>query len=554
MLTQLRIANLAQLADTTLELGPGLTAITGETGAGKTMVLTALRLLTGGRADAKIVAVGEARTEVDASAQVDPLVALELEEGGFAVEDGEATFSRTVLSEGGSRASISGRPVPAKTLTQTLGSQVTIHGQADQWRLRTPREQRLLLDRFAGERHQALLDQYKAAWEDLKQTRALAEAAEAGRDQREVELRYLRESISNIEALGLEDDEEEALEAAIDRLTNVEEIRDTTALAAEHLGGEGGVSDRVGRATEALAKSADLDPDLRELADRAAALEAEAQALGSDLRDYVEALLDDPEELSRLHERRASLTDLMRGRAVTVAELLHWVAEAKERVAVLLEESQSPEALRQAVEKAAQRVDDLGAQVSDSRAHAAKSLEEAVDAELAHLALKDANFIVDLNESTPSREGFETVAMQLRSHPTAAPAPLGAGVSGGELSRIMLALEVVTGEDEGPQTMVFDEIDAGIGGEVANQLARRLKGLSSKAQVLVVTHLPQVAALADANFTVEKADGVAKVRSVSGEEKTTELVRMLGGDPGDETTRQVAKAMGDTDPVAHLFE
>ncbi len=554
MLTQLRIANLAQLGDTTLDLGPGLTAITGETGAGKTMVLTALRLLTGGRADAKIVAAGKNRTEVDASARLDPEIALELEEGGFAIEDGEATFSRTVLSEGGSRAAISGRPVPAKALTQTLGSQVTIHGQADQWRLRTPREQRLLLDRFAGGNHQELLGQYREAWEELRQAKALAEAAEAGRDQREVELRYLQEAIANIEALELAEDEEEVLETSIDRLTNVQAFRESTLLAAEHLGGEGGGADRVGMAAEALMRSSGLDPQLRELADRTAALEAEAQTLSSDLREYAEALLDDPEELSRLHERRAALTDLMRGRAVTVAELLDWLGDSKARVAALLEESQSPKALRQAVEKATDRLEKLGSRLSKSRGSAAKRLGEAVDSELSHLALRDANFIVDLEESAPTRDGFETVVMQLRSHPNAVPAPLGAGVSGGELSRIMLALEVVTGEDEGPQTMVFDEIDAGIGGEVANQLARRLKRLSTTAQVVVVTHLPQVAALADANFAIEKVDGVARVRSVSGEDKTSELVRMLGGDPHDEATRQVAKAMEEVPPVAHLLK
>lgn len=543
MLTHLRIVNLAQLADTSLDLGAGLTAITGETGAGKTMVLTAVRLLTGGRADAKTVAADAKRMEADASAQVQPDLAEELEESGFAVEGDVAFFSRTVLKKGGSRAAISGRPVPAKMLTETLGTQVTIHGQADQWRLRTSKEQRSLLDRFAGEGHLQKLKSYRDAFKQMNALVRQVAEAEAGRDQREVELRYLEESIAQIAALDLAPDEEEVLEASIDRLTNVEALRDVAQTALSSLGGEEGAADKVGSAAERLDRNSDLDADLEGFARRAVALEAELQSLAGELRDYSERLFDDPEELSRLHERKATLTELMRGRAVGVPELLTWLETSRRRVETLQDDAQSPDALREALKEARTEVEKLGVSLSESRKRASTQLSKAVEQELSQLALKDAQFIVSLESVEPTLDGLETVTMLLRSHPSAQAAPLGDGVSGGELSRIMLALEVVLSEKGTPNTMVFDEIDAGIGGEVANQLASRLKALSKNAQVLVVTHLPQVAALADANFAIEKSGGVAKVRKVEGEAKIDELVRMLGGDPNDGAARQVARAM-----------
>lgn len=548
MLTQLRIANLAQLATTTLDLGPGLTAITGETGAGKTMVLTAVRLLTGGRADARIVSSKADRTEVDASARVDELLAEQLEAGGFTVEDGEAFFSRTVLSKGGSRAAISGRPVPAKSLAETLGSQITVHGQSDQWRLRTSKQQRSLLDRFAGRSHLKTLEEYRDIFSQSRDMERQVAQAEAGRDQREVELRYLEESVALIEELDLSLDEEEQLEAAIDRLTNVEALHDVARKALSDLGGEGGAEEKIGQAAERLDRASHLDGSLEDFAKRMVSLESEAQSLASDLRDYGGSLFEDPDELARLHDRRAALTEVMRGRAVSVPELLTWLDASKERIEDLRDESHSPDALRQELRNLRERAERLGLDVSKSRKVAGAKLEKAVERELQHLALKDARFVVSLDPAPASYDGLEAVNMLLASHPGSPPAPLGDGVSGGELSRIMLALEVVLTRGETPDTMVFDEIDAGIGGEVANQLAARLKRLAKNAQVLVVTHLPQVAAVADANFAIKKKDGEATVRQVEGEEKISELVRMLGGDPQDLAARQMAEAMTQSTP------
>lgn len=586
MLTELRISGLALLEDCTLELRAGLTAITGETGAGKTMLLTALRLLTGGRADPKRIKAGRNRIEVDALLEVGPTVANELEEAGFYVEssslgaedgpgngDGpgseegrssegetaaapvitlggaEIAFSRTVLPSR-SKAAIGGRPVPARMLQETAGQLISIHGQADQWRLKSPAHQRELLDSYAAEPHSDLIRAYSALWDQTKTLREKATRLEENKDRLEVELRYLKEVTSEVDALELSADEEDILDAAIDRLANVEELRRAASSALTSLagpedadvfaGGHAGALDNLGMAAESLTRAVDLDPDVADYAERARALDVEASALASDIRDYVAVLFDDPYELARLHDRRAALTDLCRGRARNAEELLEWVADAKERIAELEGESADPQAARRALEQSEKDLADAAARLHESRVQAGRTLCSAVNAELAELALAHAELIVEVEPARPSPTGFDKVEMLLRPHPSAPATPLGEGASGGELSRIMLALEVVLASNEEPQTMVFDEVDAGIGGLTANQVGRRLKKLARHHQVLVVTHLPQVAALADANFVVEKVDGNASVRALDEEERTDEIVRMLGGDDGEGAARRHA--------------
>ncbi len=568
MLTELRISGLALLEDCTLELGPGLTAITGETGAGKTMLLTALRLLTGGRADPKRIKAGRNRTEVDALLQVGASVAEELEEAGFYVEasshgdegeeveetdptagGAEIAFSRTILPTR-SKAAIGGRPVPARMLQETAGQLISIHGQADQWRLKSPAHQRDLLDAYAPEPHSDLIDTYSTLWQQTKTLREKAAELEESKDRLEVELRYLKEVTAEVDALELSADEEDILDAAIDRLSNVEELRNTVSSALASLagpeeseafmGGRVGALDDLGTATDALTRAVALDPDLADYAERARALDVEASALASDLRDYVSVLFDDPYELARLHDRRAALTDLCRGRARNARELLEWAGDAKVRIAELEGESADPAAARHAYEQSQKDLEIAARKLHESRVAAGRELSGAVNAELAGLALAHAELVVEVGSATPGPTGFDKVEMLLRPHPSAPATPLGEGASGGELSRIMLALEVVLANNEEPQTMVFDEVDAGIGGLTANQVGRRLKRLARHHQVLVVTHLPQVAALADANFVVEKVDGNASVKMLGEGERTDEIVRMLGGDDTEGAARRHA--------------
>lgn len=532
MLETLRISGLSLLKDCELELPPGLTVVSGETGAGKTVLLTSLRLLTGGRADPSMVAVQSGRTEIDSVAIVDPQISAVLEEAGFSVDEGETTFSRTVPVDGRSKGAISGRPVPVKMLAETLGQTITIHGQADQWRLKGSSAQRALLDGYAGPEHGALLERYQDTWNQTVQLRSRFKSLTSSRDQQQIELQYLREMVTAIDALDLVDDEEEVIDSAIDRLTNVQDLRDEVGLAVSMFDSERsmGPSDLLGRVAEALRRAERQDPSLADLEQRASQLEVESSSLESDLRDYVESLMDDPEELARLHDRRARLTELMRGRATRVPELLTWAENARGRIAELEDESSDPESVAKQLKNCEAELATLARSLRDSRGAAAKRLSAAVNRELSDLALANAQFSVAMEDQPLTQNGGEKITMMLRPHPSAEPAPISQGASGGELSRIMLALEVSLAEDDSGKTFVFDEIDAGIGGTTVGAVAARLRELGRHQQVIVVTHQPQIAVVADANFVVTKVDGVAEVAQVTGERRTDEIVRMLGGD------------------------
>lgn len=532
MIETLRIGGLALLQDCDLEFPPGLTVISGETGAGKTVLLTSLRILCGGKADSSMVSPSARRTEVDSIATLDREQATELEDAGYLVDEGQVTFSRTVPRDGRSRAAIAGRPVPVKMLTDTIGRTVTIHGQSDQWRLKGSAAQRTLLDQYGGTRHAALLDEYSKIWDRVTYVRERFQSLIANHDQQQVELQYLREVTTAIEELDLGIDEEEVIDSAIDRLTNVQELREEVGLAASLFDSEQseGLVDAIGRVAELIRRASRQDASLEGLERRASQMEIEAGSLGTDLRDYVEELLDDPMELARLHERRAALTDLMRGRATNVSELMGWADRARRRISELEDDSSDPEAAARQLKEAEKELADQAKRLSKSRKVAAKKLEDKVGAELADLGLGNAKFRVEIEGQELSRIGQDRVTMMLQPHPSMPPAPISQGASGGELSRIMLALEVALAENDGGKTFVFDEIDAGIGGTTVGAVASRLLELSRSQQVIVVTHQPQIAVMADANLVVQKSDGIAVVTQVEAEKRTDEIVRMLGGE------------------------
>lgn len=559
MITDLHIAGLALLNDCDLEIGSGLTAITGETGAGKTMLLTALRLLAGGRADPKRIKAGRSRTEVDAIMTVPETLAEELRQGGADVEGEEVTFSRTVTPTR-SRAAIAGRPTTAATLARTVGSLVTIHGQADQLRLKSPARQRELLDAYIGGEHLAVLRDFAQRWERVARLRSGLEELNANRDRRAIELRYLLDLVAQVETLDPSPQEEDELHTAIERLDNIERLRDGAAGALRALSPDSetppaspGGSDAtraLGEALESLTRVASMDREIEEFAARARSLEAEVSGLAADLRAYYGDLIGDPQELGRLHQRRATLTELCRGRAADAAELLEWTRNAKERIEALQGDETDPAVAARRLETAETEMLALAHTISQSRQRAAAELERRVGAELEDLALGDAKLIVKVEDAPVSRHGADRVSILLQPHPSAPPSPLGEGASGGELSRVMLALEVVLAGTESAQTMVFDEVDAGIGGTTANHVGRRLADLARFHQVIVVTHLPQIAALANTNFQVSKRDGNATVRQVVGAERTDEIVRMLGGDDPTGAARRHALELESARTVA----
>ncbi len=531
MIETLRVKGLGLLHDCELSFAPGLTVISGETGAGKTVLLTSLRLVMGERAEGILVDRGADRTEIDCLATLPPAELEALEEAGYAGEDDLVIFSRTVAKEGRSRAAIGGRPVPARMLSETLGRLVTLHGQADQWRLKDSAAQRQLLDGYAGADHAELLQSNLEAWEKVVEAEKHYQELSERHGQLLGELTYLKEDVAKIRALDPVSGEEQELDQAIDRLTNVGELREEVASALQLISGvERSISDLSGRASQVLDRASRADSSLQDLSERAAGIEAESGALESDLRDYLDGLFDDPEELSRLLSRRAELTDLMRGKATTTDELLGWLADAVARIAELEGDGLSPEAAQKRLEEAQKQLRATADLVSRSRAAAGRRLAQRVNEELEGLAFKDAKFSVALESVPPGRFGKDRVTMMLQPHPGSPAAPLSQGASGGELSRVMLALEVALADRSGVHTFVFDEVDAGLGGNAAGAVASRLAELSRFAQVIVVTHQPVVAAMGETNLVVEKKDGKASVTSVKGEARTDEIVRMLGGD------------------------
>ena len=561
MIEEIRIENLGVIGSARVPLGPGLTAITGETGAGKTMVLTGLALLLGGRADAGAVRTGSDTAVAEGRFAVDPAspVAERARDAGAEVDDdGSLIVLRTVAAAGRSRAHLGGRSVPQGVLGELAEHLVTVHGQQDQARLRSPRHQREALDDFAGSGHGAVLARYRAAWAERQRAVADLQDLVDHAQERVREAELLRIGLAEVEALGPQPGEDDALAAEQGRLAHAEDLR--LAARSAHAAvvglddgpGEGAYAlvDQGRRALEAVAEH---DDALRALAERLAEAGYLLGDVAAELSGYADGLQADPERLAAVHERRAALGALARRHGGTVDDVLAWADTAGLRLLELDSGEDRTVALRERLAELEAELARLAAEVTAGRADAAARLAEAVTAELAGLAMPDARLEIALTPlPEPGPWGAEDVAMQLAPHAGSAARPLGQGASGGELSRVMLALEVALATAPGsgarrPPTFVFDEVDAGVGGRAAVEVGRRLAELARGAQVVVVTHLAQVAAFADTHLVVTKSRSgdvdlvtASDVRPVEGDERLAEVARMLSGDDDSETARQHA--------------
>lgn len=543
MITSIDIRNLGVIAEAHADFGPGLTVVTGETGAGKTMVLSSLLLLLGGRADAALVRQGAARLDVDGVFEVDEGTAERAEEAGGVIEDGELIVGRTVPARGRSRARLGGRPVPASAIAGIVGSMVTIHGQSDQIRLTSQNAQREALDRFGEAAHQELVASYREAFHAAVAAKKRLDAALADRDGREEEIEDLAAATARIASLGLAVGEEEELARESARLTNVQDLRAHCEAAQGALRGGDSVPGAIDLARQALAElegAGRYDESVVGMCQRLQSQILEVEALADDVSAYSRTLEPDPAALARVHERRAAIKDALRGRAGDIEGLLAWNEAALERLEELSSPDSDPEALERALAAAQERVLELGGRLSEQRRRLADSLSAQVDEELRALSMPDASLSIALTPSKPTSHGLETIGFLLRPHPSAPPRPLGSGASGGELSRVMLALELILGRDGSSSTFVFDEIDAGIGGQTATEVGARLARLAENHQVIVVTHLAQVAAFASHHLVIAKEDGTTSVRAVTGADREAELTRMMGGDPHSPTARRNA--------------
>lgn len=567
MIETISIENLGVIAQAELPLGPGLTALTGETGAGKTMVLTSLKLLLGSKADPAIVRAGTQRCVVEgAFALEEDAKCIQIaQEAGCEIEDDLLLASRVVPATGRSRAHLGGRAVPASVLGQVGSRLVSIHGQADQLRLRTAAAQRRALDAVGGSEHEQLCRQYSSCYRAWNQARQNLETWREQALAREGEIAGLRHALEQLEALDPKPGEDQALAEEASRLENLDLLRSGAAQAANAISGDelnddvANVIALVSVARRSLENAADHDPRLASLMPRLNEVAALTSDLAMELTDYLADLDADPDRLAWVHERREQLrrSCLEIGGLgqvfANVDELLAFGQHCAARLSQLDGPLDREAELAAEVERTGKELKTVAKRLSQARTKLAKLLSQQVSAELEGLMMRGAKLQVRLNPlEQPGPTGMEEVELLLRAHPGAAALPLEKGASGGELSRIMLALEVVLAQHTATKrhTFVFDEIDAGVGGRAAVEIGRRLAALARHHQVIVVTHLAQVAAWAQTQLVVVKQVGQASneatttaVETVSGPERVRELARMLSGQSDSQTALRHAEEL-----------
>jgi DNA repair protein RecN (Recombination protein N) len=538
MITELRIADLGVINDATISLHPGLTVVTGETGAGKTMIVTGLGLLLGGRTDPRSVRRGSERARVEGRFKIDNAELLQqVVEAGGELDDDELIVARHVTAAGRSRAYLGGAQVPANVCAELTATVVKIHGQAEQERLTEADRQRQLLDRFAGAAVLEPLDRYSVLWAEERAARAeLAQLRnEAQSRAREIDL--LKFGLEEIERIGPAPGEDIALAAEAVRLQSADDLRDSAQSAVLALAGAedeaGGALALLYAARKAFDSAVSRDPGASPLGDRLAEASYLLTDLTADLARYLDALESQPGRLEHIAERRAQLNTLTRKYGTTCDEVLQWAAESAVRLTQLEQSDERITTLEARVEKLKSELTSLAAQMSTARSAAAARFRELVLPELAALAMPHARLNFEVSSADLGPAGADRVDLVFAANPGSELRTLGRVASGGELSRVRLALEVVLAADQEAVTLIFDEVDAGVGGKVAVEVGRRLARLSQHTQVVVVTHLAQVAAFADRHYVVVKSeDGqvtTSGVVQVADEDRAAELARMMAG-------------------------
>ncbi|WP_405785345.1 DNA repair protein RecN [Streptomyces sp. NBC_01378] len=567
----MRIRSLGVIDDAVVELSPGFTAVTGETGAGKTMVVTSLGLLLGGRADPALVRIGAKAAVVEGRITVPEGTAalVRAQEAGAELDDGALLISRTVSAEGRSRAHLGGRSVPVGMLTELSDELVAVHGQTDQQGLLKLSRQRAALDRYAGDAVAVPLTKYQAAYRRLRAVSAELDTIVTRARERAQEADLLRFGLDEIAAVEPRAGEDVELSAEAERLGHAEALASAASAAHAALAGnpedpEGvDATTLVGGANRALDAVRAHDPALSALADRIGEIGILLSDVAGELAGYADDLDADPLRLAAVEERRAALTQLTRKYGAAdegTAGVLAWAEQGSARLLELDGDDDRVDELTAERDGLRSELGVLAQALTDSRTEAASRFAEAVTQELASLAMPHARVSFDIRRTDDpdgveldgrtvayGPSGVDEVELLLAPHPGAPPRPIAKGASGGELSRVMLAVEVVFAGTDPVPTYLFDEVDAGVGGKAAVEIGRRLAKLAKSAQVVVVTHLPQVAAFADRQLLVEKTNDGTVTRSgvtvLEGEDRVRELSRMLAGQEDSETARAHAEEL-----------
>lgn len=599
VLEEMRIRSLGVIDDAVVELSPGFTAVTGETGAGKTMVVTSLGLLLGGRADAALVRAGAKSAVVEGRIVVpeEGAAARRATDAGAELDDGALLVSRTVSAEGRSRAHLGGRSAPVGLLAELSDDLVAVHGQTDQQGLLRPARQRQALDRFAGEAVAAPLAEWTTAYRRLRTVGAELEEITTRARERAQEADLLRYGLEEIAAAEPRAGEDAELAAEAERLGHAEALASAATTARGALAGDPADPESVDAASlvsaahRALEAVRTHDPELAGLADRLGEIGILMSDVAGELAGYADNLDADPLRLSAVEERRAVLGQLIRkygeqgagdgaaagghgngadgdahgdgGARDGAAAVLTWAERGAARLAELEGDDDRIGELTAERDALHGELAALAEQLTQARTDAAKRFADAVTEELSELAMPHARVSFALKRTDAPDEtsglelggrhvafgphGTDDVELLLAPHPGAQPRPIAKGASGGELSRVMLAVEVVFAGADPVPTYLFDEVDAGVGGKAAVEVGRRLARLARSAQVVVVTHLPQVAAFADRHLVVEKTDDGSVthsgVQAMEGEDRVRELSRMLAGQEDSQLARAHAEEL-----------
>ncbi|QVI98143.1 DNA repair protein RecN [Corynebacterium diphtheriae] len=566
MLSDITIHNLGVIPSVSLELSEGLTVLTGETGAGKTMVVTGLRLLAGGRAEAQRVRSGSSQAVVEGRFLLDSVAPESAEmahavvsaAGGALDENGEVIVSRTVSAQGRSRAHLGGRSVPAANLAEFSKEVLTIHGQNDQLRLLNSDRQRDALDRFS-QKIGALTTVYSEAYRAWKNLSKDLRERQASKRELAQEVDRLEFAIREISEVDPQPDEEANLLVQITRLQDVDDLRAQAVGALSVIDGAAGVegyatgdssdvnaaSDLIGQALSSVRVSS--DPILQGVSQQLEAVTSILMEVSAQLGGFLDELPADPKMLDELLQRQQALKQLTRKYASDIDGVIKWKLKAEQKLESI---DVSPEALDQLKKETAlaeRKMNDAGMALRAARIEAAQELSNAVTKELHGLAMPKAMFSVVVHPTEPKPSGFDEVKFCLAPNKATDPRPLASSASGGELSRVMLALEVILSAEQHGNTLVFDEVDAGVGGRAAVEIGRRLARLAQNNQVIVVTHLPQVAAYADTHLHLAKDVGESTVTSgvenLSEQRRVEELARMLAGLEDTDTGRAHAREL-----------
>lgn len=554
MIEEILIRDLGVISEAKLEFGPGLTVLTGETGAGKTMVLNALGLLLGERSDSSAIRKGQEQAFVEGRWLLADSAVTRIRELGIELDDAELLVNRSVSAEGRSRAALSGKSVPVGILSEIGEQLVVVHGQSDQIRLRSAAAQREALDQFAGEELAKVMTEYTSVYANWKQAASRLSEITTQLEARSREADQIRSAVEELTSLEPKPGEDVELAEKASKLTHLEELRIAATAAHNQLSSEGfeDSSDAItliGKARRALEAVSEHDPELAALAQQLKEIGFSLNETSASISGYLASLdSEGGQELERVQQRRADLTSAMRKYGPTLEEVISYFENSGARLLELDSSDKEIQELTALEQSLGKQTASLAKTITELRTKAASALAKSVTGELAALAMTGASLEVTVSQGSElGANGADQVAILLSAYPGAEPRPLGKGASGGELSRIMLAIEVVLAGSELAPTFIFDEVDAGVGGAAATEVGKRLATLAQNAQVIVVTHLPQVAAFATRHLRVLKSVSdqytSTDVVRLEGEAVVEELARMLSGLSESESGKTHAKEL-----------